>query len=86
MPDSIANEPQLEFGWQLYYTAFNELTHSRNVGMAMGAIPWEVVQKYATEYLGLKKYELYLFHYLLSQMDAVYLLHHSGKKTEDDNS
>jgi hypothetical protein len=58
------------------WDAFWVLSADRQVGMAVGAIPWSVIDRYA-ERNGIEDFET--FHTLLRAMDNVYLTHANKK-------
>ena len=78
-PDKIANAPELISGLELYYLAFFELTDSRQIGMALGTIPWKVIHDYcvANELSEDQREEM---HHHIRAMDSAYLEHNRGKK------
>lgn len=59
-------------GLDLYYLAFLDLTSCRSTGQAEGVIPWTAIRQWAYEHeLDLEQTED--LHYLIPQMDEVYL-------------
>lgn len=48
IPDVILNKPELEQGLDLYLEAFWTLSSCRSIGMGLGPIPWDAVEKYGT--------------------------------------
>jgi hypothetical protein len=72
LPEKIQNAPILFPGLELFYTAFDDLISSRQMGMSVGPISWETVQKYC-DHLGLGPEQSEAMHYHIRAMDATYL-------------
>lgn len=81
IPDRIKDAPTLFVGLEFYYTAFTELSTCREMGMAMGPIPWTEVQAYADTY-ELSEDESEDLHVLIAMMDEVFLNHFAQKSLE----
>jgi len=71
-PQWLREAPSLLPGLDFYFTAFNELTTCRAIGMGVGPIPWNVVQEYADRQ-GLDDEERQCLLHLLRAMDNAYL-------------
>jgi hypothetical protein len=80
LPDAIKNAPTLEFGLELFYTAFMDLSSERSSGWTTGPIRYSVILEYcaAHEITGEQRDDM-LYH--IRAMDATYL-EHSRKKSE----
>lgn len=50
LPDAIANAPELQPSLGLFMTAFWDLSNDRQVGQALGPIPWSSINRYADTY------------------------------------
>lgn len=66
-------------GLELFYLGFIELSDSRQIGMALGPIPWKAVHDYCIAN-DLDEDQTEAMHYHLKQMDAIYLKHQGKKK------
>ena len=44
---SLNNRPQLSFGQSIYFKAYSDLQADRQIGMAVGSIPWSSLLKWA---------------------------------------
>ena len=53
----MLNRPELMPGLKFYFDAFNELCTERQLGMAVGLIPWSKIMEYGKHY-DLEHYEL----------------------------
>lgn len=62
--------------------AFFDLSADRQVGMALGVIPFSSIVKYAELY-GMTLQEMTEFKYLIQKMDAVFLEHSNSKNKGD---
>lgn len=78
LPHKIENAPSLLPGLELYYIAFIDLMASRQMGFAVGAIQWEVVQYYCDSHR-LRKDQCDDMHYHIKNLDTFYI-NHSAKK------
>jgi hypothetical protein len=78
-PEKIQNAPDLLTGLELYYLGFVELSDSRQIGMAMGPIPWKVIHDYCEAH-HLDEDQTEEMHHHIREMDAVYLEFHRRKK------
>ena len=68
-------------GLEFTYRAFTDLSTCREVGMAIGPIPWTAIRAYADTYdLGLDEFNDLVYH--LGQMDAAYMDYHHRKAAE----
>jgi len=72
LPEKIANAPSLLPGLELYYQAFDDLMSSRQLGMSVGPLSWETVQKYC-DFMSLGPVQTEAMHYHMREMDTVYL-------------
>lgn len=78
LPQRIQNAPQLAFGMQLYFDAFLELSSCRQIGQALGPIPWTAINDYAI-YLGLDEDQQEDMHHFVRELDNEYVRHESKK-------
>lgn len=84
LPDKIANAPRLGRGLDLYYIAFQDLSSCRNVGMAVGPIPWTAIKLYCDEHKikGEQRDDVF---FLVAALDEAYREHvqkDSDKRTK----
>lgn len=72
LPERIQNAPQLQTGLALFYMAFMDLTTERQVGEAIGAIPWTAVDRYceANELYGEQREDMF---YHIGRLDRAYI-------------
>jgi hypothetical protein len=72
LPDAIRDAPELQFGLELFYTAFMDLSSCRSVGMGESAIPYSAVIDYCMyhEIWGEQRDDM-IYH--VRAMDATYL-------------
>lgn len=82
MPDKIANAPELPFGTELYYGAFNDLSSCRPGGFGLSPIPWSAINDYADvmNYDEDQKDDLFLF---VRLMDKAYMNYHREKAEQE---
>lgn len=80
LPERIKNAPELLPGLEIYYMGFMDLMASRQIGMSIGPIWWETIQKYC-EALGLDGEQTEAMHYHIKEMDGVYLTHMQKKNS-----
>ena len=78
LPEKIQNAPSLRPGLELYYIAFQDLMASRNSGMSLGPIWWSTVQTYC-DAKGLDEDQTETMHFLIKEMDTVWLKHMNKK-------
>jgi len=64
---------------ELYYLAFLELSDSRQIGMALGPIPWKVIHDYCMAY-ELDADQTEEMHHHIREMDSAYLEYNRRKK------
>lgn len=79
LPRKIANAPELNFGLELYYDAFWDLSTCRMSGYSLGPIPWGSVNDYASTF-EFDDEQRHALHYYIRVMDNVYVKFHSPKK------
>lgn len=79
LPDSIQNAPSILPGLELYYLGFQDLMSSRQVGMGLGPVSWETIDRYC-ERKGLDEEQTEAMHFHVRALDAFYLKHLSKKK------
>ena len=79
LPNKIQNAPELELGMGLFFTAFLDLTGSRNIGFGLGPIPWDAIDHYCNtlELAGDQREDLF---YYVRALDDTYLEFESSKK------
>jgi hypothetical protein len=71
-PDAIANAPELEFGLNLFYISFLDLTSCRALGYSQGPIPWLAIHHYCEAHgIEDEQREDVFFH--VARLDKVYL-------------
>lgn len=58
---------------QFYWTAFNDLSTDRQIGMGVGPIPYSAIRSYATDYNIRSRDEFDYFLRLMMAMDTRYL-------------
>ena len=75
LPKSIADAPVLEDAYQInIHAAFWKLSTCRNMGMSVGPIPWDAVDRWAVRHgYAEDEIEYETFCYLIFQMDAVFM-------------
>lgn len=79
IPERILNRPELLPGLEFIFNAFNDLCSERQMSMALGPIPWSVIDQYARRYnLDSESYEV--FKYLIRQMDITFIKFYNDKK------
>lgn len=78
MPDKILNAPEILPGLEIYYIAFMDLINSRQIGMGLGGIWWETIERYC-ERRGIDGHQQEAMHHHIGKLDAVYLGHQSKK-------
>ena len=74
MPERIANAPELQWGLELFYVGFLDLTTSRQV-VSFGAeapLDWFRINQYCKEQ-GIEGEQREDFFYHVQQLDSVYL-------------
>src|SRR5690606_6990813 len=82
IPDRIANAPSLQPGLALFYLAFQDLSSERQVGQALGAIPWRAIDQYCIRYeIDGEQYDD--MHYHISRLDRAYLEWYSEKRKRE---
>lgn len=82
LPARIANAPEVEFGLELFYTAFLDLTSCRGQGYGTeGPISWLTINQYA-DAKGYQEEQREDLFYFMQQMDSVYLDFKSKKLKE----
>ena len=72
LPEKIANAPVLFFGSDLWLEAFYDLSSERQVGMALGPIPWSSVHLYGQVY-GIAGEQLEDLHWYITRLDVEYI-------------
>jgi hypothetical protein len=72
LPDRIKNAPQLNWGLELYYSAFFDLSSCRPLGFSPGQIRWIDIHDYADK-LFLNEDQREDLHVYIRAMDATYL-------------
>lgn len=72
----MQNAPDLPEHLEWVYEAFWALSSSRQIGMGIGPIPFEPIDRYADRY-HIEDFEE--FHHLIRAMDAAFLEHHNRK-------
>lgn len=85
LPESIKNAPRLLEGLGFYYTAFQELSTDRPVGMGVGQIPWTSIDRFAERH-GLEEEEYDSFLYLIRRMDEEFMDHANAQASKGDES
>jgi|CXWL01.1.fsa_nt_gi hypothetical protein len=71
-PDFIKNAPELGVGLQLFFTAFTDLSTTRNMGMDEGPISWAAIQEYI-RWAQLDDDQAEALHFHVRGMDVAYL-------------
>lgn len=79
LPQRIQNAPSMAFGMHLYFNAFLELSSCRQMGMALGPIPWTAVNDYAL-YMDLDEDQHEDLHFFVRELDNEYVKYQSKKK------
>lgn len=74
VPDKIKNAPELRPWLQIYWTTFEDLGSCRQVGMAVGPIPWTAINEYGKVY-GFTEEQVRLCTWYIRELDTVYLKH-----------
>ena len=72
LPDWAQNIPELLPGEDFYMKAFFDLSTCREVGNAIGPIPWNIIIEYA-KHSGLDRDTTSCFVQIIRQMDSEYL-------------
>lgn len=78
IPDRIANAPELEFGLDLYYDAFWDLTTGRQAGLGASPIAYMDMRDYALAHEYDEEQIEFLFH-CVRMMDNAYLEFYNKK-------
>jgi hypothetical protein len=75
LPPALANAPLLNTEYQrTILSAFWDLSSCRAVGMAVGPVPWTVMNEFAQVHgYNHDKDEYEAFMYLIQQLDSVYM-------------
>jgi hypothetical protein len=78
LPEAIKNAPEMEFGLELFFAAFSDLSTCRTTGMSEGPIPYSFIVDYAEMYdiVGEQRDDL-LYH--VRKLDNAYLEYQSKK-------
>jgi len=71
-PEKIQNAPDLGFGLLFFYQAFLDLVDCRQMGMALGPIPWTAVNDYCARY-EIEGEQAEILHYHVKHLDAAFL-------------
>lgn len=75
------NAPQLPAALEWVWDAYHTLSASRQLGMTVGPIPFEAVDRYAARYeIDGEDFDDFLA--MISAIDAVYLGHHHGAESQ----
>lgn len=83
LPDGYENRPELFVGLELYFDAFYELASDRQIGMALGPIPWSSMMLFCQVHaLDSLQRDLLVHH--LTAMDSVFLSNANSKKGSGD--
>lgn len=73
LPDAIRDAPELEFGLELFYIAFSDLSSSRQLGEVVpGPIAWGDIQRYCEVY-GIEGEQREDLFYHVQHLDKAYL-------------
>lgn len=72
LPQWYLDEPPMPDGWEFYLRAFNDLGTCRQIGMAMGPLPWDKIVDYADR-MGLEADVAEDFVRCLRDMDTEYM-------------
>ena len=80
LPDKIKNKPEVKFGLELYWKAFQDLSSDRDVGMGVGPIPWSAMSTWgARNHIWGDDFERLVM--VLRGMDSIYM-DKQGKKSK----
>lgn len=71
--------PDLPQNLELYWRAFQDLSTERQIGMAVGNIPWSAIEKYG-EKLGMDADGIETLHYHIRNLEAA---DHEYEKSQD---
>ena len=82
MPEWVENEPELYPGDEFYIKAFGDLSTCRDIGNAIGPIPWNVIYQYAIAF-DLDVDLIDPFIQIIREMDSGYLKWQSEKQKKD---
>ena len=82
MPAALVERPALKRHLRLVWDAFHALGGDRQMGMAVGPIPFSAVDRYATRFR-IAGAEFERFHALIMAMDAVFLKHCAEKMPKE---
>ena len=82
LPERIANAPQLQMGLGLFYIAFLDLTSERQVGEAIGAIPWTAIDRWclANRISGEQREDVF---YHVGRLDRAYIDWYTEKRRKE---
>jgi len=72
LPDRIRDAPELNFGSELYYIGFLDLTSCRNIGMGLGPIPLLAILEYCL-IKGIEGEQQEDFLWFIQRLDSKYL-------------
>ncbi len=78
---ALENMPDLFLEAMPYWTAFAELTNSRQLGMSLGPIPYSEISCWLDENLISKLEERHQYRYLISKIDNAFVA--SQNKQQD---
>lgn len=84
LPADLQNPPQLGAGLGLYNFAWQDLTSERQIGMAVGPIPWSKIRKWAKDN-GIVGSDYRRFNWVIRQLDDAYIREVNKKKPEAPN-
>lgn len=72
---ALENKPQLHDYLIWVWNAFHQLSSTRNVGMAVGPIPWDSLDQFAQRHGIEDEDQFENFRHLITVMDSAYLEH-----------
>lgn len=79
LPAVMADAPYLHESLEFHYRAFWQLSTCRQIGMAVGPIPWQAVNDYALRH-GIWDADFEHFEACIEGMDAAYLKWQEAKQ------
>lgn len=80
-PQRIQNAPEVPFGLELYFLAYQDLSTCRPGGMGLYPVPWMAVRHYA-EWMGLDEEQEEELHFFVRQLDEAWIKYWEEKQAK----
>jgi len=79
LPDEIKDAPELQFGLEIYWDAFWDLSTCRPSSFSVGAIPWSSIRDYGQTF-EFDESQMETLFYVIRLMDNEFVKFHTPKK------